>query len=96
MKQPKKPNRCKKCKRIISSKNKRGYCCGCGANEMNKQKKKKQCYICEERCCVEMLIEWRKGQRIYVCTFHFNWLMAPKFLPMKELRKEIKRLKGCH
>jgi hypothetical protein len=61
-----------------------------------RDKKRKKCFICEEKATGKMLIEWRKNQVISLCGFHFNWLMDPKFNDPKELRKEINRLRCCH
>ncbi len=93
-----KVKRCKgkKCNRIIREENKSGYCQGCIGNEKNRENRRKICFICEEKCCGKMLIEWRKNQIISLCTFHFNWLLAPQFRDPKAARKEINRLRGCH
>jgi len=89
----KRVKRCKKCKRVIREENKNGYCAGCASNAIRTEKKRKKCFICEEPCCGKLLIEYRKGQLISLCTSHFNRLLLIQ--DTKELREEIKRLK-CH
>ncbi len=90
--------RCKglKCNRLIRSNNKSGFCQGCIGNEKKRENRRKNCFVCEERCCGKMLIEWHKGKIISLCTFHFNWLLDPKFSNPTDARKEINRLRGCH
>jgi len=92
----KKIRRCKaeKCNRLIREENKSGYCAGCRANEIMRENKRKTCFICEEKCCGKLLIEWKKNSNISLCTFHFNWLLDPKFNDPKDLRKEVNRLRG--
>ena len=88
------PNRCSKCNRIIRQSNKSGYCCGCAANEKKRDKLKKECFICKEPCSGKLLIEYRKGYCISLCTYHFNKLNL--ISDPKELREKIKYLKSYH
>jgi len=62
--------------------------------ERVRMKRIDRCFICEEPCCGKLLIEYRKGQLISLCTSHFNRVLLIQ--DPKELRVEIKRLKGYH
>jgi len=88
------PNRCNKCNKIIRQSNQSGYCCGCATNEKKKDKLRKECHICEEPCSGKLLIEFRKGDYISLCTTHFNKLNMIK--DTEKLRKRIKYLKSYH
>ncbi len=89
-----KPKRCKKCDRIIYSKNISGYCSNCGVRIKTMEMKRKSCGICQEPCSGKMLIEHIKGRQISLCTHHFNRLELIQ--DPKELRDTIKSLKSYH
>ncbi len=86
--------RCTKCSRIIRSSNKKGYCCGCASNELNKERRRQKCIVCGEPCTGKLLIEIRKGQYSSFCPIHFNKLLL--ISDPKELRREIRRMKSYH
>ncbi len=88
------PNRCKKCKRIIRQRNKSGYCSSCSSNEKKKKKTRSTCHICQEPCSGKLLIEYRKNYNISLCTYHFNKLNLIQ--DHIELKKKIKYLKSYH
>ena len=91
---PTRPKRCTKCKKIINSTNKSGLCSSCGTRAWGAEQKLKKCYICQEPCSGNLLIEHRKGSKVSFCPFHFNLLNSINKL--KELRKRIKYLKSYH
>lgn len=90
----KRAKRCSKCKRIIRASNKSGFCSFCGIQENAKERKRKSCNICEERCSGNLLIEVVKGRYVSLCTSHFNLLNLID--DPTELRKRIKYLRSYH
>lgn len=89
-----KPNRCIRCRKIIRLNNKSQLCHYHLTLKLSQDKKRKKCHICEEPCSGKMLIEYRKGVLSSFCTYHFNILNS--ITDLKNLRKEIKRLRGCY
>ena len=89
-----KPKRCSKCKKIIRQMNKSGLCHYHQQLKCHNDKVKHSCLICQEPCSGKMQIEIRKGTPSSFCTYHFNRLLGIK--DMKDVRKEIKRLKCYH